>query len=122
MRLMSMASTSADDRERVPRRTHGCVNRAGEALDRPDRDEDARQREECRLGKRGEMLRFAVAELMRDIGRASRDAHGEVREQRRDEVGARMHRLGHEPETVRGQPDTELEHDEERRGHDRDEG
>ena len=36
-----------------------------------------------------EMLRLAVPELVRDVGRARRDADREEREQRRDEIRAR---------------------------------
>ena len=43
-----------------------------------------------------------VAVLVGDVGRPARDPEGEEREQRGDEVRPRMHRLGHEPEAVRG--------------------
>ena len=56
-----------------------------------------------------------------DIGRPRRDAEREVRQQRRDEVGARVDRLGDEPEAVRRQAGAELEHDERRGGGNRDE-
>ena len=56
--------------------------------------------EERRLGERGEVLRLAVAVLVRDVGGPRRDADREEREQRRDEVGARVQRLGDEPEAV----------------------
>ena len=58
------------------------------------------------------MLRLAVAELVRHVRRARRDAHREVREQRRDEVGARVSGLGDETEAVRREADRQLENDE----------
>jgi hypothetical protein len=67
------------------------------------------------------VLGLAVAELVRDVGRPRRDAKREVGEQRGDEVGARVRRLGDEPEAVGRQADAELEHDERRGGADRDE-
>jgi hypothetical protein len=48
------------------------------------------------------VLGLPVAVLMRDVGRPHRDADGEERQQRRDQVGARMRRFGDEAETVRG--------------------
>ena len=58
------------------------------------------------------MLGLAVPELMRDVGRPGRDAHGEVGEQRGDEVGAGVRRLGDEAEAVRREADGQLEDDE----------
>ena len=73
------------------------------------------------LAERREVLGLAVPELVRDVGRARRDANGEVRQQRRDEVRARVHRLGDETEAVRRETDAELQHDERRGRRDRDE-
>ena len=68
-----------------------------------------------------EVLRLAVPELMRHVGRTRRDANREEREQRRDEIGAGVSRLGDEAEAVRREPDGQLEDDERRRGRDGDE-
>ena len=53
------------------------------------------------LGERREVLGLAVAVLVRHVGRPARDTDREVGEQRRDEIGAGVHRLGDEPEAVR---------------------
>ena len=67
------------------------------------------------------MLRLAVPELMRDVGRTRRDADREEREQRRDEIGSGVRRLGDEAEAVRREPDGQLEDDERRCRRDGDE-
>ena len=121
VRLRSIASTTPSDGERVPGRPHVGVGRAGEALDRAHGDEDARDREEAGLAERREMLRLAVAVLVRDVRGARRDAEREERQQRRDEIGPRVDRLGDEAEAVRREADAELEDDERRCGGDRDE-
>ena len=71
------------------------------------------------LGKRGEVLGLAVAVLVAPVGRLGGDADREEREQGRDEVGARVDRLGDQAEAVRGEADRELERDERRRRGDR---
>ena len=97
------------------------VVRADEAFDRAFRDEEARDREEPGFAERREMLRLAVPELVRDIGRPRGNADREVREERRDEIRARVDGLGDEAEAVGREPGAELEDDERRRGGDRDE-
>jgi hypothetical protein len=67
------------------------------------------------------VLRLAVPELVRDVGGTRRDADGEVRQQRRDEVGPRVNGLRDETEAVSGEADAQLEHNERRRGGDGDE-
>ena len=66
-----------------------------------DADQDARRREERRLGERREVLRLPVAVLVRDVGGPHRDAEGEEREQRRDEIRPGVNGLRHEPEALR---------------------
>ena len=72
----------------------------------------AGQDEDRRLGESREVLRLAVAVLVPDVGGADRDADREERQERRDEVGARVQRLRDEPEAVRGEACAELERDE----------
>ena len=107
--------------EGVPGRTHLGIGRACKALDCAHGDEDARHREKPGLAECREMLRLAVAVLVRDIRGACRETEREERQQRRDEVGPRMDRLGDEAEAVRRQADAELEDDERRCGGNRDE-
>ena len=57
------------------------------------------------------MLGFAMAVLVSDIGRPHRHTDGEERQERRDQVGARMRGLRDEAEAVRRQARAELEHD-----------
>ncbi len=61
------------------------------------------------------MLGLAVPVLMADVGRPSRDADGEERQQRCNEVGARVRGLREEPEAVRREPRPELQPDESNR-------
>ncbi len=111
----------ADNCERVP----GCLHRgaaaADEVRDRTPRDEAAGGEQDRPLGERAEMLGLAVAVLVRDVGRPHRHADGEERQQRRDQVGARMRGLRDEAEAVRGQARAELEHDQRDGRADRDE-
>ena len=97
------------------------MSHAGEALDRAHRDEDADERQEAGLGERGEVLGFAVTELVLDVGRPRGDANREVGKQRSDEVGARVGGLRDEAEAVRRKADAQLEHDEDCRRGDGDE-
>ena len=68
--------------------------------------------EDRSLGERGKMLRLAVAVLVRDVRGADRDADREERQQRRDQVGSGVQRLGDQSEAVRRQAGAELERDE----------
>ncbi len=77
--------------------------------------------EERRLGERREVLGLAVPVLVALVGRLRRDADREEGQQRGDEVGAGVDRLGDEAEAVRGEADRELQRDERAGGDDRDE-
>ena len=67
------------------------------------------------------MLRLAVPVLMAAVGGAARDADREERQQRRNEVGAGVERLGDETEAAARQAGAQLERHESRRRADRDE-
>jgi hypothetical protein len=84
-------------------------------------DREAGDHEDRRLCESGEVLRLAVTVLVAGVGRPHRDADGEEREQRGDEVGARVERFRDEPETAAGDARRELQRDESRRGQHRDE-
>ena len=98
-----------------------CTGRAAvdEPHDRAPDDEDAREDEDRALGERGEMLRLPVPVLVAGVGGPHRDADGEERQQRGDEVRAGVRRLRDEPEAVRRQARAELQRDERERGEDR---
>ena len=96
-------------RARRTRTSAACtcaVRRAGQPLDRADRDEDADERRGTppRRAPRGAPPCRARTGACTSAGRAG-DANREEREQRRDEVGARVGRLGDEPEAVRREAD-----------------
>ena len=76
-----------------------------------DRERDEQQHRA--LGQRGQVLRLAVAVVVLLVGRPQRHAHGEQRQQRRDEVGRRVRGLGEEGDRAGGQAGAELERDEE---------
>ena len=101
----------AHDEQRVPRGVHprAAVHQAHEGV--PD-DEDAGDDEDRALGKCGEMLGLAVAILVPGIGRTHGHADGEERQQRRDEIRARVGRRRDEPEAVGRQAGAELERNE----------
>ena len=94
------------------------MRRAGEPHDRAPDDQEAREHENRSLGQRGEMLRLAVPVLMPRVRGPHGDADGEEREQRRDQVGAGVHRLGHEAEAARREAGAELQPDEGEGGED----
>src|SRR3954452_16955850 len=58
------------------------------------------------------MLRLAVPVLVRHVRGADRNTDGEEREQRRNQIGSGVQRLGDQPEAVRRQAGAELERDE----------
>ena len=104
----------AENDERVPRRVHLAVHRAGEPLDRAHRDEHAGDREDRRLAECRQVLRLAVSELMRHVGGPRGDANREVRQQSGNEVRARVHGFRDQAEAVGGETDTQLQDDEHR--------
>ena len=73
------------------------------------------------LGQGGQVLGLAVAVGMRPVGGPAGDADREEREQRGDEVGARVQRLGDEPEAAAREARAELDPHQRHRGADRDE-
>ena len=89
-----------------------------EPHDRAPDDEDAGDDEDRALGERGEVLGLAVAVLVAGIGGPHGDADGEERQQRRDEIRARVGRRRDEAEAVGRETGAELERDErDRREH-----
>ena len=94
---------------------------AGQPRDRGRRDEEADQDQEGRLGERSEVLCLAVAILVADVRGTTCDAEREEREQRRDEVGSRVGRLGDEAKAACRKADDELQRNESRGRTDRDE-
>ena len=119
------AATGIDDdhdhdrREREPGDVDVGRRPAREPRNRKSADRDAHGREDRRLGKCGEVLGLAVAVLVTGIGGPDRDADGEERQERRDEVDARMGGLGEQAEAARGKSGRELDRDQDRRRNDR---
>ena len=101
-----------DDREDPPGGVDRVLGATRQAHHCKSGDRDADEREHRRLTERGKMLRLAVAVLMPLVGRADGDADREERQQRGDEVGARVQCLGDEPEAAARQARAELERDE----------
>ncbi len=122
MRATSIDDHEPDGRKRPPHRVDLALDPAGEPGNRESPDSDAEQREDARLGERGEMLGLPVAVLVAPVGGASRDAEGEEREQGGDEVGPRVDGLGDEPQRAGAEPRHELQRDQGDGGADRDEG
>ncbi len=108
--------------ERVRRHLHVRVARPREPRDGEVGDAEARDHEERRLCQGREVLGLPVSVLVGAVGRPDGDADREERQQRGDEVGARVQGFGDEAEAVRGQADHELDHDERGRDPHRDEG
>ena len=111
----------ADDDERVPRSVDVRMPAAAQPLDRAQGDEHAREDEDRGLRERGEVLRLAVPVLVPDVGGPGGDADGEERQQRRNEIRARVDRLGEQGEAVRREADGKLDRDQHDRGEDGDE-
>ena len=111
----------ADHRERVPGRFDARLRAPHDVGNRPPDDEDARGGEEARFRERREMLGLAVAVRVRAVGRTDGDADREERQERGDEVHARVQRFRDEAEAVGRETGNELERDERRRRADRDE-
>ena len=64
------------------------------------------------------MLRLPVAVLMRNVRRTHGHADGEERQQRGDEISARVQRLRDEPEAVHRETGRELDRQQHHRGDD----
>src|SRR6266550_6532001 len=110
-----------DHRERVPPRLDRRRPLADEMRDRAPGDEEAGRDQDRRLGKSREVLRLAMAVLVRDVSGPHRDADRKEGQQRRHEVGAGVQRLRDEAEAVRRETRAELERDERNRRGDGDE-
>ena len=78
-------------------------------------DRDAHEHEEGRLRERGEVLGLEMAVEVRRVRRLAREADREERQQRRDEVGAAVRRLGDEGEAPRCEAGRELDRDQRHR-------
>ncbi len=111
-----------DDADHPPLRVDLGVLRAGNAPDRAVRDVERREHQERGLGERGEVLRLAVPVLVADVRRPHRDADREERQQRCNEVGAGVDRLGHEAEAAARNARPELDPDQAGGRGNRDEG
>ena len=82
---------------------------------------DAERDQDRGLGERREVLGLPVTVRVAAVGRPDRHADGEEGQQRGDEVGAGVRRLGHEPEAAACDPGCQLDRDQDDRGDDRDE-
>ena len=101
----------ADDDERVPGSVDLDVRAARQPLDGAPGDEEAGEHEDRCLRQRGQVLGLAVPVLVPFVGGPRSDADGEEREERGDEVGAGVERLGKEAEAVRREPGRQLDRD-----------
>ena len=110
-----------DDREDPPSRIDDALRRPSEACQRESGDRNADESEHRRLEERCEMLGLSVPVLMLDVRRPAGDADREEGQQRGDEVGARVQRLGDEPEAAAREARAELQRDECSRRADRNE-
>jgi hypothetical protein len=109
----------ADDHDDHQQRPPGDIGRAARAeqpAQRLERDERGDQRQHGALGQRGEVLRLAVAVVVLAIRGAHGQPHGEQREQRRDQVGGRVRRLGDQAQRPGGQAGGQLDRHEHDRG------
>ena len=116
VRLASIAITTPTTTSAYHVASTWTSDDARQPLDRAQGDEHAGEHEDRRLAERREVLRLAVAVLVPLVGGPRRDADGEEREQRRDEIRPRVKRLGEEPEAVRREPGRELDRDQHDRG------
>ena len=90
--------------------------------DRLGADREREEQQHRALPQRGEVLGLAVAVVVLLVGRADRDADGEERQQRGDEVRGGVRRLGEEGERAGGEAGAELERDQEAGGDDAEPG
>ena len=96
-------------REGPPGRLHPVVVAVDQPPQRLGRDRHRHQDQERALPERGQMLGLAVAVLVVAVGRADRDPHRVERQQRRDQVGAGVDRLGDEGQRAGDQSGDELD-------------
>ena len=111
-RPRSIASTSADDGEDPPGRVDTLPAAPERRVTASAATATLTRREHRRLDEGGEMLSLAVAVLVPLVGRANGDADREERQQRGDEVGARVQRLRDEPEAAAREARAELQRNE----------
>ena len=111
-----------DDEKGVPDRIDGWLRRADEHVERAVRDVEADEHEQRGLSEGSEVLGLAVPVGMRAVGGATGDADGEERQQRGDEVGPGMNRLGDQAQAAGREAGPELERDQHAGGNDRNEG
>ena len=109
------------DDEQPPRRVDRVARPSREPRHRERRDGNADEREHGRLRQRGEVLSLPVPVLMPFVGGPAGDADREEREQRGNEIGSGVQRLGDEPQAAADETRAELECGEHRRRADRDE-
>ena len=121
VRETSISEHDADHQERPPGCVHVNVDPAGQPRDRETGDADAHEGEHPGLEERRQMLGLAVAVLVLLVRRASRDSDREERQERGDEVGARVQRLRDEAERAARDAGAELEGEQRAGGRDRDE-
>ena len=88
----------ADDRKRVPGRVNVRRGRPRDPRRRLPDDQHGCADEDGGLGERRQVLGLSVAVVVPAVGRANRVPDGVEREQRGDEVGSRVQRLGDQPE------------------------
>src|SRR5262249_11517602 len=100
-----------DHRNRVPARIDLPLGQAEQPPESPPGDQQAGHDEDRGLAERREVLGLPVAVGVAGVGRPARDADRVERQQRRDEVGPRMGRLGEQAEAVRREPGDELDRD-----------
>jgi hypothetical protein len=100
-----------DHHQRVPAWIDPAVREPYQAPERAPRDQEAHQHEDRRLRQRRQVLGLAVTVGMPRIGRPACDPDRDEGEDRRDQVGPGMGRLGKEAEAVRRDAGDELQPD-----------
>ena len=101
--------------DRPPRRLYRMGAAVDQAVQRLVADQQRDDEQHGALPQRGEVLGLAVPVVVLLVGRAQRHAHREQGQQRGDEIGARVRRLGEEGDGARREPRDELDgHEEDR--------
>ena len=111
-----------DHEEGVPARVDLTVRLPEQPQECLPRDCEAREHEDRRLGQGGQVLGLAVTVGVPQVGRPHRDADGHEGQQRGDQVGAGVRRLGEQAEAAGRYSGHELHRDQHACGDDRDEG